>query len=480
MNALQRASGVLMPISSLYGQYGCGGFSKSAYEFVDFLSDCGFSYWQVLPLCLTDDYNSPYASMASFFGNPNFIDLETLFNKGLINKEELEDAKQNTPYLCEYEKLNSKRIPLLKKAATRTTEKQKILDFIDANEEVKNACLFLTLKEQNEGEFFTGFKNLTPNEETLFAYYFMQYEFYTQWQKLHEYANSKNIKILGDLPFYVSLFSSDVYFNKQCFLLDENCNPKLVAGVPPDYFSKTGQLWGNPIYNFDFIEKSGFEFFKKRFEFNFKLFDGIRIDHFRALSEYYTIPFGAKDAINGKWVKAPGEKIVDLIKEMAKNKLVIAENLGSIDDKVTALLDYSKFKGMSVFQFGFDGNKNNPHLPHNYDNSTVAFTGTHDNNTLLGFMWEAENELRQQVLDYIGFSGPNFDGSYDKIIECMLRSSAGLVLLPIQDILCFGADTRLNTPGLCENNWAFRITKEQLKKIDKSKYKKLNETFGRI
>ncbi|MBO5723830.1 MAG: 4-alpha-glucanotransferase, partial [Lentisphaeria bacterium] len=174
-----------------------------------------------------------------------------------------------------------------------------------------------------------------------------------------------------------------------------------------------------------------FEFFKKRFEFNFELFDGIRIDHFRAFSEYYTIPFGAKDAIGGKWVKAPGEKIVDLIKKQAKDKLIIAENLGSIDDKVMELLDYSGFKSMSVFQFGFDGNPDNPHLPHNYNNNTVAFTGTHDNITLLGFMWEAESDLRQTVLDYIGFTNPNFDGSYDKIIECMLRSSAGLVLLPI-------------------------------------------------
>lgn len=479
MKHLQRASGVLMPISSLYGEYGCGSFSKSAFEFIDFLSDCGFKYWQVLPLCLTDEFNSPYASVSSQFGNPNFIDLDTIYNKGLLTKEELAKARQNTPYLCEYNNLNAKRIPLLKKAALRVKEKKEILEFIDSHKEIKNACLFLTLKEQNEGKFFTDFENLTPNEETLFAYYFMQYEFYAEWQKLHNYANSKGVKIIGDLPFYVSLFSSDVYFNKDCFLLDENCKPKLVAGVPPDYFSKTGQLWGNPIYNFDYIEKSGFEFFKKRFEFNFELFDGIRIDHFRALSEYYTIPFGATNAINGEWKKAPGEKIVDLIKEQAKDKLIIAENLGSIDQRAIELLNYSGFKSMSVFQFGFDGNHDNPHLPHNYNNNTVAFTGTHDNNTLLGFMWEAEKELRQTVLDYIGYTNPNFDGSYDKIIECMLRSSAGLVLLPIQDILCFGADTRLNTPGLAENNWAFRITKDQLNKIDRQKYLKLNKIFGR-
>lgn len=479
MNFLQRASGVLMPISSLYGEYGCGSFSESAYEFVDFLSDCGFKYWQVLPLCLTDQYNSPYASVSSVFGNPNFIDLNTLFNKGLLTKEELTKAKQNTPYLCEYSSLNAKRIPLLKKAALRVKNKQEVLDFINKHQEIKDACLFLTLKEQNDNDFFTTWKNLTPNEETLFAYYFMQYEFYTGWQELHKYANSKGVKILGDLPFYVSLFSSDVYFNKECFLLDEDCKPKLVAGVPPDYFSSVGQLWGNPIYNFDYIAKNGFEFFKKRFEFVFDLFDGVRIDHFRAFSEYYTIPFGAQNAINGKWEKAPGREIVDLIKELAKDKLVIAENLGSIDDKVIDLLNYSGFKSMSVFQFGFDGNPNNPHLPHNYNNSTIAFTGTHDNNTLLGFMWELENDLRQKVLNYIGFDNPNFDGSYDKIIECLLRSSAGLVLLPIQDLLHFGADTRLNTPGLAENNWAFRITKEQLSKVDRQKYKELNKIFGR-
>ncbi len=476
---MERGSGILMPISSLYGEYGCGNIGNAAFEFVDFLSDCGFKYWQVLPICLPDEYNSPYASAASFFLNPNFIDLDALYKEKLLTKNELEMAKQNTPYLCEYGFVNANRIPLLKKAAARVKNQQEVLDFIKENEDIKNACLFLTLKEQNNNEFFTKWQNLTQNNEVLFAYYFIAYKFYKQWEKLHSYANSKGVKIIGDLPFYVSLFSSDVYFNKECFLLNDDCTPKLVAGVPPDYFSAVGQLWGNPIYNFDYIEKSGFDFFKRRFEFSFKLFDGLRIDHFRAFSEYYTVPFGAKNAIKGKWLPAPGEKIVDLIKEIAKDKLIIAENLGTIDDKVVKLLDYSGFKSMSVFQFGFDGNNNNPHLPHSYTNNTVAFTGTHDNNTLLGFMWESDDKTRKNILDYVGFHHENWDYCYDSIIECMLRSSAGLVLLPIQDLLKFGADTRLNTPGLAENNWAFRITKEQLNKIDREKFKKLNKIYGR-
>ncbi len=476
---MNRASGILMPISSLYGDYGCGNFGKGAFEFVDFLNESGFTFWQMLPLCLPDEYNSPYASASSFLGNPNFIDLEDLYNKKLITKEELESEKQNNQYLCEYSRINDSRISLLKKSAARVKNKDEVLNFISKNEDVKKACLFLTLKEQNKDLFFTSWQNLTPNEDTLFAYYFMQFTFYTQWEKLHNYAKNKGVKIIGDLPFYVSLFSSDVYFNQKCFLLDDNCNPKLVAGVPPDYFSEFGQLWGNPVYDFNYIEKSGFEFFKRRFEFNLNLFDGLRIDHFRAFSEYYTIPFGAENAILGKWKKAPGKQIVDLINNIAKDKLIIAENLGTIDDKVIDLLNYSGFKSMSVFQFGFDGNNQNPHLPHTYTNNTVAFTGTHDNNTLLGFMWEADEKTRKNVLDYVGYKNENWDYCYDSIIECLLRSSAGLVLIPMQDILQFGADTRLNTPGLAENNWAFRITKEQLSKIDTSKYKKLNRIYGR-
>ena len=300
--------------------------------------------------------------------------------------------------------------------------------------------------------------------------------FYTQWQELHDFANKNGIKIIGDLPFYVALDSSDVYFNKESFLLDKNGNPKLVAGVPPDYFSKTGQLWGNPVYDFSGAKQNGYSFFKKRFRFMLNLFDGIRLDHFRAFSEFYGVEYNAENAINGKWYKAPGKEIIDIIKDLKEDKLIIAENLGTIDNKVNQLLEYSKFMSMSVFQFGFDGNYKNPHLPHNYNNNTVAFTGTHDNNTLLGFIWEQDESTRKNI----GYLDNNFDNCYGSIISCLLRSSAGLVLLPIQDILCFGEDTRLNTPGKAENNWAFRITKQALNNVDKDKYLKLNKIYGRI
>lgn len=476
---MSRKSGVLMHISSLYGNYSCGSFGKSAFEFIDFLEECGFNYWQVLPFGITDEHNSPYMSYSSIGGNMNFIDLELLFKKGLITSDELENSKQNTPYVCEFDRLKKERFYLLKKASLRVKNKREIINYILANQDIKLCCEFMALKEANCNKPWNKWSIHTPDPDCLFAWEFIQYEFHRQWNDIHAYASKKGIKIIGDLPFYVSYDSCDVKNNLNQFLIDKNNKPEVVAGVPPDYFSEEGQLWGNPIYNWKNMNEDGYQWWKYRLSYTFNLFDGVRIDHFRAFSEYWSVPFNAKTAKSGKWCIGPAEEIIDVIKDIAKERLVIAENLGLIDKKVDDLLSYSQFPGMAVFQFGFDGNAKNPHLPHNYTKNLVAYTGTHDNNTLLGFIWELDNYTRNTVLEYVGFTDRDWNKCYDTIIRAMYMSCADTIILPIQDILGYGADTRLNTPGKADGNWGYRITKEQLESIDKNKFKRLNHIYAR-
>ncbi len=476
---MDRSAGVLMHISSLPNDYLCGNFGRTAYEFVDFLADSGFKYWQVLPFFMPDNYFSPYMPISSYLGNPYFIDLEALNKEGLITSEELLLEKNSNYTCCEFEKLQLTRNMLLKKAAFRMEDKNAVKVFLEKNPEIKKAVNFYCLYLKNNGRNISEWKINDVSDEELFDQQFIQYVFYTQWNKLHNYAISRGIKIIGDLPFYVAPISSDVYYNKDEFLLNKDYTPKAVAGVPPDYFSKDGQLWGNPLYNFKKMEKNGFKYFKDKFTHLLNMFDGIRLDHFRAFSDFYAVPFNSESAKSGKWIKGPGTKLTGIINSLAKNKLIIAEDLGTIDDRVRELVNTSGFPGMAVFQFGFDGNFYNPHLPHNYKQNLVAYTGTHDNNTTLGFMWEADAATKNFVMDYIGMKSDNLDFSVDAIIRTLMRSNANLVILPIQDILAFGADTRMNTPGKADNNWRFRVTKDQLKNINRDYFKRLNQMYSR-
>lgn len=475
---MERASGVLMHISSLYGDYSCGSLGKSAFEFVDFLKSCGFSYWQVLPTGLCDECNSPYKSPSAFAGTPFFIDLEILEKKGLLTKAELENTRQQSPYVCEFDRLKSERLPLLFKAAERAKNKDEINEFIDENKELSDFCEFAALKQANAGRFWKEWTVKTPKAEDVFAWRFIQYEFFTQWQKLKDYAGKNGIKLIGDMPLYVDLDSSDVYFNRELFMLDKNGDPTDVAGVPPDYFSADGQLWGNPLYDYGKMEQDGFSWWKRRIAHNLKMFDGLRIDHFRGIESFFAVKNGETTAKNGRWIKGPGKKLVDAIKQTAGDKLIIAEDLGDITKEVEALLKYSGLPGMRVFQFSFLGG-DNPHLPHNYIKNCIAYSGTHDNNTLLGYLWELDEQTRQRMLCYCGFKGDDWGSGCDDIIRTLFASSAGLVILPIQDVLGYGSDTRMNRPGTAKGNWIYRVTKEQLCGIDKDKYLKLNRTYFR-
>lgn len=478
---MERKSGVLLHVSSLWGEYSCGSFGEEAKQFIDFLSRCGFSYWQVLPFGLVDECNSPYKSYSTFGGNPYFVDLRSLYNEKLLTAEELETARQKTPYSCEFERLSAERVELLTKASKRVdaTLENRINDFISANKHLADFCKFMALKCANNNAEWTDWQEVCYSEEIEFAWRFIQYEFFTQWSEIKAYANSKGIKIIGDIPIYVSFDSSDVYFNKHLFLMDDNNRLTDVAGVPPDYFAEDGQLWGNPLYDWSAMEKEGFSWWKDRISASLQLFDGVRIDHFRAFESFWAVPGTEKTARNGKWVKGPGMKLINAIKAVAKDKLIIAEDLGDITKEVIKLVEESGFPGMRVFQFGFLGGET-PHKPHNYINNCVAYSGTHDNNTLLGYLWETPADIKVDVMNYCSCNPDAWnEQGCGAIIKTILASNAGLTIFPVQDLLGYGNDTRLNVPGRAEGNWLYRITKEQLELIDVQKYNYLNRLYGR-
>lgn len=477
---MDRKSGVLMHISSLWGDYSEGSFGREAMEWIDFLADCGFSVWQVLPFCVPDECNSPYKSFSAFSGNPFFIDLPTLFEDGLITQDELEEARQKTPYVCEFERLKSERMALLEKAAMRFEDRESIYAFMNKNPQTDMFCRYMALRKSNDGKSWQDFDNAEPDAHELYIWYFIQYTFFTQWSKLKEYANKKGISIIGDIPIYVDLESADVWANPDQFQLTRERHPRCVAGVPPDYFCEDGQLWGNPIYDWGKMKEDGYSWWCERIRFMSEVFDGVRIDHFRGIESYFSIPANAKNARCGEWKKGPGIELVNALKKAAGNTMFIAEDLGDIDDDVRKLVNDSGLPGMRVLQFGFLGDSSSPHLPHNFINNSVAYTGTHDNNTLLGYIWELDDITRKKVLDYCGFSGENWNLCYNEILRTMFASSAGLLILPVQDLLLYGSDTRLNTPGRAEGNWSYRITKEQLGTIDKAKFRKWNELYGRV
>ncbi len=475
----ERKSGVLMHISSLFGDYGIGSFGEGAKEFIDFLKECGFTYWQTLPFCMADDCNSPYQSYSAFGGNPYFIDLDILFKKGLITAEELESQKQSTPYSCEYSRLYHTRFDILLKAGKRAQNKSEINEFIEKNKYLKDFCEFMGRKAANGGKPWYEWENDSIDNATFEMWKFIQFEFFAEWNEIKKYANEKGIKIIGDVPIYVALDSSDTWGNPQYFMLDRDNVPTSIAGVPPDYFCEDGQKWGNPLYNWEEMKKDGYKWWCDRISHMLTIFDGIRLDHFRGFESYWSIPKDAKTAKEGEWKKGPGIELCEKFKEIAGDKLIIAEDLGDIDDNVRKLVKDSGFPGMNVFQFGFFGDTKSNHMPHNYKENSVSYTGTHDNNTLLGYLWELNENERREMLFYCGYESEDWERGYNNILKTVFESHSGLVIFPIQDLLGYGSDTRLNIPGKADGNWQFRITKDQLNTIDKEKFKKYNRIYGR-
>ena len=474
----KRGAGVLMPVFALPSGYSSGNFGKCAYEFVDILSACGFSYWQVLPFTATDSFHSPYASSSSFSFNPFFIDLEDLFARGLLTEEELGGAKEKVAYTCEYERLTKERFALLSLAASRFADEGALDAFLKTHPYIEEYCRFEGLKAANGGAAWQAFTVKAPDTAVYRTYAFISYIFLLQWKRLHEYAREKGISVIGDLPIYVSLDSADVCFHADLFDLDADGRPHGVAGVPPDYFSADGQLWGNPLYAWDKMKEDGYAFWRARISHMLDLFDGVRLDHFRGFDTYFDIPYGAENAKGGVWHEGPRFAFVDMLNEVKGDALIIAEDLGDLFPSVGELLAYSGFPGMRVFAFALDG-EDSPHIPYRYPHNTVAYSGTHDNNTLLGFLLALPDEKRTAYYRYCGYQGNDLHEGCLAAIETLYASHAGLVIFPVQDLLLYGGDTRFNVPGKAEGNWAFRVTGEQLSHINKDYFQTLAARYGR-
>jgi len=485
-----RASGILMGISSVPSKYGIGCFSKEAYDFVDQLKKAGQQYWQILPLGPTGYGDSPYQSVSTFAGNPYFIDLETLIDKKLLTKEECESCDWGgSESYVDYEKMYLSRYKLLRKAYERADlkndpdyavflkkEKDWLLDY----------CLFMAIKNAQNGKCWIDWpeelkdrhsKAVKEAEKELAEevgfYSFQQYCFTTQWNKLKEYANEKGIQIIGDVPIYVALDSSDAWANPEMLQFDEDYNPKAVAGCPPDAFSATGQLWGNPLYAWDYHKKTGYDWWMKRVACCFKLYDIIRIDHFRGFDEYYAIPYGDETAENGEWMPGPGMDLFLKMKETLGDLPIIAEDLGFLTDTVRQLLKDSGYPGMKVLEFAFVAGEDSDYLPHNYDKNCVVYTGTHDNDTLQGWYQTLSEEDKEMTKEYLNNPYTPDEEVHWDFISLAMRSVADTCIIPVQDYLGLGNKARINMPSTLGGNWMWRMKKgaftdELIKKIRKT------------
>lgn len=466
-----RTSGILMPIFSLPSKGGIGTFGKDAYRFVDFLHKSGQSWWQILPLNPTNYGDSPYQSFSSYAGNPYFIDPETLIDEGMLTEEEFEsfDFGKKTDAV-DYGKLYENRSKMLKIAFSRFVADEEYNSFCKENSFwLEEYSLFMALKnahsddawenweaELKRRDYETIGKAKNDYKDTIDFYKFVQYQFSKQWYALKEYANSKGIGIIGDIPIYVAYDSADVWSEPQQFQLDKEFKPTAVAGCPPDDFSKDGQLWGNPLYNWPYMKKEKFAWWKRRLGYALKLYDMIRIDHFRGFESYWSIPYGDKTAIGGKWVKGPNMALFkELKKELGQNLPIIAEDLGFLTPQVYTMLKKSRFPGMKVLQFAFTDGVDSGYLPHNYQSNCVVYTGTHDNDTILGWAADANEKDLQMARRYLNVRDD--EGLNWAMIRAALMSVGDMCILTMQDIIGLGSEARINTPSTLGDNWQWRI-----------------------
>ena len=476
---MKRASGIILPISSLPSPHGIGTLGEAAYEFVDFLADAKQSWWQILPVGPTSYGDSPYQSPSAFAGNPYFVDLDLLVADGLLEKDEVEGISWGEdPARVDYALLYEMRPKLLRKAAKRglSRDAAEVKEFREANSTwLEDYALFMSIKEH----FGMVAWNEWPDEDARLRkpealkryaselkddidyYIYVQYLFFKQWEALRAYAHAKGVKILGDMPIYVAMDSADVWANPQCFQLDEKNVPYEVAGVPPDYFSADGQLWGNPLYDYDAMEKDGFAWWIQRVAGAGRLYDALRIDHFRGFESYWAVPYGEKTARNGHWVKGPGMKLVGLLKEQFPGITFIAEDLGYPTPEVRQLLLDSGFPGMKVLEFAFDSRDGgSDYMPHCHIWNCVCYTGTHDNPPLIAWKHEAAPEDVAMACDYLGIkSDEDFVWGF---IRGGMSSIANLFVAQMQDYLELGSESRMNIPGVLGGNWQWRLLPGQV------------------
>ncbi len=467
-----------MHVSALPNKYGIGSFGIECYEFIDFLVGAKQKIWEILPLCQTVFGDSPYSSCCSYSFNPYFISLEILERNGLLTKEELKRSEDDAPYI-DYGKLYFTRYDLLRAAFSRFDKKNAGFRAFVRRGKFKSYALFMALKKKfNNIGFYdwpseykyrdrAALRDFAAREsEELLFWQFLQYEAESQWRMVKGYAKANGVKIIGDLPLYVAYDSVDVWENPRIFKLDENLTPKKVAGVPPDYFSKTGQLWGNPVYNYDELAKDGFKWWVNRFVSALKNYDYVRIDHFRGFDRYYEIDYGRPDALIGEWVKVPSEKLFDSIHKRVSRKRIIAEDLGIIDDGVRDLLAKVGYPGMRILSFAFNGEEDNTYLPEKLEKNSVCYTGTHDNDTLIGLLdhfdkWDYENMVRGVAASLKKFglsrSLKTKKALARAVIELGYASKADTFIIPLADAAYLGGEYRMNTPGREIANWTVKM-----------------------
>ncbi|MBU1419527.1 MAG: 4-alpha-glucanotransferase [Proteobacteria bacterium] len=476
----KRASGILAHITSLPSPYGIGDIGLSAYAFLDFLHDAGQSTWQFLPTGPTNPIfdNSPYMSTSAFAGSPLLISLELLVEEKLISQRDLDQAPQFSEYLTDYRHVSSFKNSILQQAFTRFDQNNPdFLQFIKKTSWLRDYCLFMVLKEEYEQKgWFDWPRKLAERDMTALnekakvhaeriAYYsFEQFTFHNQWQRLRQKSRKKGIRLIGDIPIYVGWDSVDVWVNQSIFFLNSKTyHPTKVAGVPPDYFSKTGQRWGNPLYRWDSIDqtikKQLYFWWTERFSAVFQSVDIARVDHFRGFEAYWSIPASHKTAMNGKWVKGPGINFFKEIYQSLGPLNIIAEDLGEITPEVIALRNSLGFPGMKILQFAFDGNLENSFLPYNFDTpNSIIYTGTHDNDTTVGWFLsdKLDDTRRRAVKKYCNRDFRDGSDIHKDIIYLALSSISRLAIFPLQDILGFGSDCKMNSPGSKEGNWTWR------------------------
>lgn len=493
-----RTSGILLHPTSFPGRYGIGDLGLEAHQFVDFLARSCQQLWQVLPLGPTGFGNSPYMSFSTMAGNPLLISPDVLEHNGFLSEDDLRDVPNFPLDHIDFEQVIAWKMPLLRKACETFKQKAKPLE----QKEFEGFCrgkaswlddysLFMALSQVHEGAAWTEWseelRRRKPEAlaewreklaEEIFFHKFLQFEFYRQWTELKTYTNAQKIRIIGDIPIYVAHNSSDVWANPEIFQLDPETGEALeMAGVPPDYFSETGQLWGNPVYNWEYLVSTKFAWWVDRVREILAHVDLVRIDHFRGLEAFWSVPAGEETAVNGKWVKAPGTALFETIREQLGTLPIIAEDLGSIDQAVLDLRDKYGFPGMKILHFAFGSDAQNFYLPFNVEKNSVIYTGTHDNNTTVGWYQEASDYERDRLHQYLGCTG-SYGIAWD-LIRLAMSSVANQAIIPLQDVCSLGADARMNAPGTAEGNWSWRYRGEALTDEYSDRLKNMVHIYGR-
>lgn len=489
-----RRSGILLHISSLPNEFGIGSLGKEAYEFVDFLVESGQSLWQILPLGHTSYGDSPYQCFSAFAGNPHFINLDFLKDEGLLKEEDyLDENYGENIEIVDYGLIFKVRNKILKKAYNSFKNKKSNLKFKLFKEENKfwleDYSLYMAIKESfnlvswinwdediriRKSEELEKYKIKLRDE--IEYYKFIQFKFFEQWFNLKEYANKNNIEIIGDLPIYVAEDSADIWSNPDMFEVDEDKRLKFVAGCPPDAFSETGQLWGNPIYDWKYLKNDDYKWWVTRIKESLKMYDVIRIDHFRGFESFWQIPYGEKTAINGKWIKGPGNELFNKVKEELGEVNIIAEDLGVLTNEVIEMLKKTEFPGMKVLQFAFSG-EDNLYLPYNYEKDTVAYTGTHDNGTVKGWFKNSSKEEVEKAKEYLYLKDKDFSYSF---IRAIWESVSETAIGTMQDFLELDDISRMNTPSTLGGNWQWRMKKTDLNKDLAERIYNLTKLYGRL